>query len=182
MKALKLPFEFKADLIAEEIAQFSTEDYYVIYNNYVPADKLLSKHLIEPLAIEDGLPKFLPNEALQKCPYLLSILDTFQCKKETFRIHNLAAGAHIKPHRDFLCGLEHGKVRLHIPVQTKAEVRLKVEGEDINMQPGECWYCNFHLEHEVQNNSDQDRIHLIMDCLVNDWLKELFQQAQVGKA
>ena len=177
MKALKLPFTFDPNKIAAEIAQFSEDDYYFIYNTYVTENSLRSKHLIEPVNDSDGIPVFLPNEALKKCPYLLSILETFNCKKETFRIHSLAGGAVIKPHHDMCCGFEYGKVRLHIPVQTNDKVVLKVEEQPIKMEPGESWYCNFHLKHEVQNNSDQQRVHLILDCLVNDWVKDIFEKA-----
>lgn len=179
MKALKLPFTFDTDKISAEIAGFTEDDYYFIYNTYVTEDGLKSKHLIEPLNDENGLPEFLPNEALKRCPYLLSVLETFKCNKETFRIHTLAPGAIIKPHRDVCCSFEFGKIRLHIPVKTNKDILLKVEDESISMQPGECWYCNFDKVHEVQNNSAEPRVHLIMDCLVNDWVKEVFESVEV---
>lgn len=174
MRALKLPFKFDAEKIAEEIAQFSDKDYYFIYNPYVEVDTLKSKHLIEPKIGEDDLPVFLPNDALKKCPYLMQILETFKCDKETFRIHSLAAGAEIRPHRDVCCSFEHGKIRLHIPVKTNSDVLLQVNDQTIPMKPGECWYCNFDIKHEVHNNSTEDRVHLIMDCLVNEWVKDIF--------
>ena len=99
MNALQLPFTFDAELILEEINQFKKEDYYEIYNPSVLQETLWSKHLIEPIGTPDQAPTFHPNEALKKCPYLLSILDSFQCNKETFRIHTLAAKANIKTHR-----------------------------------------------------------------------------------
>jgi hypothetical protein len=68
-----------------------------------------------PIGSPDQAPEFLPNEALQKCLYLLSVLETFQCKKETFRIHTLNAKAHIKPHRDIGYCFEQGLIRIHIP-------------------------------------------------------------------
>ena len=177
MNALKLPFQFDTALIKEEIAQFSQEDYYDIYNPSVSLKTLWSKHLIEPFGGPDREPEFLPNEALRKCPYLLSILDSFKCKKETYRIHSLHAGEHIKAHRDIGYSLEHGKIRLHIPIQTDNKVEIIINEERIQMRAGECWYCNFHLTHEVNNHSPNPRIHLIMDCMVNGWVEELFQTA-----
>ena len=101
-------------------------------------------------------------------------METFQCNKETFRIHTLDAKAHIRPHRDIGYSLEQGMIRLHIPIITNEDVQLLVNGENISMKPGECWYCNFNEIHEVKNNSDLPRTHLIMDCVVNDWMKDLF--------
>lgn len=178
MNALQLPFNFDVDLMTKEIAQFSQADYYDIYNPSVTLKKLWAKHLIEPVGGPDQIPEFLPNEALHKCPYLLTVFETFLCRKETFRIHTLYAEAKIKAHRDTGYSFEQGKIRLHIPVVTNDEVLLSVNGERIHMKPGECWYCNFNEIHEVQNNGDCPRTHLIIDCMVNEWLKGVFETSQ----
>jgi hypothetical protein len=177
MDSLKLPFKFDTVEIKKELAQFSREAYYDISNTSVEFDTLLCKHLIEPIGGPDKAPDFLPNEALKKCPYILSILETFQCKKETFRVHTLKPGASIRPHRDMGCSFENGKVRLHIPVETNPDVQLLLNNNPVKMEAGDCWYCNFDITHEIVNNSDEARVHLIMDCLVNDWVEELFSTA-----
>lgn len=177
MDSLKLPFLFDTSVIEKEIAQFSKSDYYDIYNPSVALETLWSKHLIEPIGSPSDIPCFLPNEALKKCPYLLSILNTFQCEKETFRIHILDPGASIKPHRDIGYRFEDGKIRIHIPVQTNEKVQLLLNNSLVKMEMGECWYCNFHVKHEVNNNSNVPRVHLIMDCIVNDWFEEIFNAA-----
>lgn len=43
------------------------------------------------------------------------------------------------------------------------------------MNPGECWYMDFTLSHRVINRSDFDRVHLVMDCDVNSWLRQIFE-------
>lgn len=179
MNALKLPFEFDVEIIKKELSQFSKTDYQDIYNSSVMLETLWLIHFIEPIIGEDGLPIFLPNDALKKCPYLLSIFEKFECPVETFRIHTLDGGASIMKHRDTGYSFEHGKVRLHIPVFTNEKVEMLVDDQPIPMKVGECWYCNFHLEHEVKNNSDQQRAHIIIDCLVNDWLTGVFEEAGI---
>jgi len=176
MNAIKLPFTFDAEIIKQELSQFTKKDYYDIYNPSVTIETLWSKHFIEPVIGPDGLPLFMPNIALKKCPYLLSVLETFQCDKETFRIHTLEAGASIKPHRDIGYSLEHGKIRIHIPVETNNQVEILLDNKPVKMKNGETWYCNFHVTHEVHNKSNKHRMHIIMDCLVNDWVKDLFKQ------
>lgn len=171
--SVKLPFKFDTSIIKSEISRFSQADFYDIYNPSVELETLWSKNLIEPFGGPDEPPCFEPNEALKKCPYLLSILNFFQCEKETFRIHSLDAGASIRPHRDIGYSLEHGKIRIHIPVITNDDVEIILNDNLVRMQEGECWYCNFHLRHEVHNRSEKPRIHLIIDCLVNDWLTDL---------
>lgn len=177
MNAFKLPFSFDAVKIKEELLQFSKTEYSDIYNPSVTLETLWLKHFIEPRRITDDEIVFEPNDALNKCPYLLSIFKTFNCRVETFRVHTLDPQASIKPHRDIGYSIEYGKVRLHIPIQTNDKVDILLENKRVPMKEGECWYCNFHILHEVHNRSDQPRVHLILDCIVNDWLEEMFEQA-----
>jgi hypothetical protein len=39
----------------------------------------------------------------------------------------------------------------------------------LKMGGGECWYINANLPHSVSNLGGTDRIHLVMDWVVNDW-------------
>ena len=175
MNSLKLPFEFDAEKLKSELAQFTKVDYYDIYNPSVTLETLWSKEFIVPIGTPDTLPVFVPNDQLKKCPLLLSIFNTFQCQVETFRIHSLEPGAIIKPHHDTGFSFEQGKVRLHVPIQTNDQVEILLEGKAVKMKEGECWYCNFDKIHEVYNKSDETRVHLIIDCMVNDWLTDVFK-------
>lgn len=177
MKSLKLPFQFDAEKLREELSQFTKSDYYDIYNPSVTLETLWSIELISPRRVSDTEFEFNPNENLKKCPHLLSIFNTFQCSVETFRIHALDAGAGIRPHRDNGFSLEHGKVRIHVPIKTNDKVEILLEGEPVKMKEGECWYCNFHIKHEVHNRGDEERVHLIIDCMVNDWVTDLFESS-----
>ena len=89
MNALKLPFKFDADKIKKEIAQFSNAEYNDIYNPSVTLETLWLKHLIVPQGGPNDDITFVPTESLKKCPYLLSIFESFKCLTETFRIHSL---------------------------------------------------------------------------------------------
>lgn len=177
MDAIKLPFKFDPLIIKKEISQFKKSEYYDICNPSVILKTLWSKHLIDPIGGPETIPVFKPNDALKKCPYILSILETFKCKKETFRIHTLDPKSNIKPHRDFGFSFESGKTRIHIPVETNDDVLLLLNDKPIKMKAGETWYCDFSIKHEVQNNSTKPRTHLIMDCMVNDWLTKLFEKS-----
>ena len=177
MNALKLPFAFDPDKMLSEISGFNQEDYSDIYNPSVTLKTLWNIHLIEPVGGPHTKVEFVPSAALKQRPYLLSVFETFKCRVETFRIHTLDPGANIKPHRDMGYSYEHGFTRIHIPVTTNNQVHLLVNGERINMNPGECWYCNFNEIHEVQNNSALPRTHLILDCVINDWFTAQFNKA-----
>lgn len=115
---------------------------------------------------------FADTPLLGRCPYIREVLDFFACPQQAVRFLRLKAGSVIKPHRDHELGFEDGEVRLHIPVRTNSEVHFILDGQRIVMSEGECWYNNFNLVHSVENRGPTDRIHLVIDCVVNDWLRE----------
>ena len=129
------------------------------------------------------------NEALQykdtpllhQCPYIKTVLGFFACEKTAVRLMKLNAGAIIKEHTDYEMNFEEGEARFHIPVQTNELVDFFILNEKIPMKEGECWYLNLSLKHRVSNEGTEDRIHLVIDCLVNDWVKTIFQKEAAVK-
>ena len=60
-------------------------------------------------------------------------------------------------------------IRMHIPIITNNEVFFTVGDETKNLKTGEIWEINnANKIHSVENNSNQDRIHLIMDWVKNE--------------
>jgi hypothetical protein len=57
------------------------------------------------------------------------------------------------------------RVRVHIPIVTKPDVRFICGGEEVNMGPGECWIFDTWRLHRVQNGPDVRRIHLVIDTV-----------------
>ena len=53
--------------------------------------------------------------------------------------------------------------RFHIPIITNDLVSYTVNGETVNMKEGECWEINNQKPHSVLNDSDIDRVHLLID-------------------
>lgn len=118
--------------------------------------------------------KFADTPTLERCPYLREVLHTFKCDLDSVRLLRLSARSSIREHRDYNLGYEDGELRLHVPIVTNPDVAFFLSGERVPMQPGECWYLNLNLPHRVDNKSDIDRVHLVIDCLLNDWLRGLF--------
>jgi len=56
-------------------------------------------------------------------------------------------------------------------------VEFYTDDERIVMQAGECWYVNFDLPHRLSNHGVSDRVHIVMDIVVNDELTTLFTGA-----
>lgn len=121
--------------------------------------------------------RFVDTALLAHSPALRSAIDRFPCEKQSVRLLALGPGATILPHRDAGGALEDGLVRLHIPIHTDPAVLFFIEGQAVHFGAGACWYLNTNCEHAVRNDSQVTRVHLILDCLVNDWLRDLFTQA-----
>jgi aspartyl/asparaginyl beta-hydroxylase (cupin superfamily) len=131
-------------------------------------ENIVSVHTVQENVFYQNTP------LLQACPYTKQVLDFFQCEKTAVRLMKLNAGAVIKEHSDQEMSFEQGEVRFHIPVITHPNVAFYLQGEQVAMKEGECWYLNLSLQHSVRNNSTINRIHLVIDCKVNEWVKELF--------
>ena len=59
-------------------------------------------------------------------------------------------------------------MRCHIPIITNKSVLFKIEEEVKNLKPGEVWEINNTKKlHSVQNNGKQDRVHLIVDWMLD---------------
>lgn len=114
---------------------------------------------------------------LAECSYLPAVLSQLQCPLLSARLMSLEAGDEIRRHTDNALSFQDGYVRLHIPVQTHPDVIFTIDDHPVHFAAGECWYMNADLPHAVRNNSPVDRIHLVVDCEVNDWLSDLFMQA-----
>ena len=120
---------------------------------------------------------FADTPLLAGCPYLREVLATFHCPQQSVRLLHLKAGSAIKEHRDHELGFENGEIRLHLPVTTNPEVEFALAGNRIVMSEGECWYLDFNLPHRVADRGATDRVHLVIDCVVNDWLRHLLLAA-----
>lgn len=117
---------------------------------------------------------FQDTPILAKCPYFKEIIDFFQCNKEAVRLLSLSPNSYIKEHTDSSSGYEDGFFRIHIPIQTNDKVIFTVNRKSLPMREGECWYANFNRPHFVSNDGEMDRIHLVIDCLRNEWSDALF--------
>lgn len=58
------------------------------------------------------------------------------------------------------------RVRYHVVIQGLPGSLYRTGDETVNMLTGEVWFFNPLLEHEVLNNSVDDRIHLLVDVRV----------------
>ena len=124
---------------------------------------------------------FADTPVLERCPSLREALAVFQSPLQSVRLLRIAAGAGIREHRDYNLGFEDGEIRMHIPITTNPGVEFVLDGQRMDMRPGECWYLDFNLRHHVRNHGATDRVHLVIDCRVDDWIRALIASADVAR-
>lgn len=178
---LSLPFDNQ--IIAKDIEALHKEDWLSHLNTEYYNGNWDILSFIAPggknISIADSLndDKFIPTPLLAFCPNIQAFLESFQCPLKAVRLMKLGAGALIKKHRDYDLAFEQGEARIHIPLQTNSQVRFILDDDLISMKTGDCWYINANLEHSVENPGKTDRIHLVIDCEVNAWLNEFFDNS-----
>ncbi len=77
-------------------------------------------------------------------------------------INKIAPGGVIYPHTDTKSHTDYYS-RFHIVIQSQPGVQFRAGDESTYMGTGEAWWFDNSQEHEVINNSADDRIHMIVD-------------------
>jgi len=184
IKYLQLPFFFDAGRLQQETDALNSMNWQPHYQvkhyegewNAIPLRSIAGKVddiIISPTENRD----YRDTVLLDSSPYLQQVLQNFKCPLQAVRLLKLNAGSIIKEHRDAELNFERGEIRLHIPVRTHTDVEFLLDKEKMHLKEGECWYMNFNLPHAIHNKSYINRVHLVVDAVVNDWVKEIFASA-----
>lgn len=179
---LKLPIAFDLARLQEDLRRVTPADWIGHFNTSayekgwgcVPLRSVDGRtdHI---MPVNGG--RFEDTPILARCPYFRQAIDHFQCEKTSVRLMGLEAAGVIHEHRDEGGSLEDGLTRLHIPVQTSPLATFRIDGEEVHFSAGHAWYLNAACLHGAENRSPQARIHLMIDCVTNPWLEQLFQAA-----
>ena len=182
--AVKLPLRFDAVRMQADLTRIMAGEFVPHFNqagyqgdwSAVPLRSIGGRadHIYPDPTAKNA---FADTPLLARCACIQEVLGSLPCPHQAIRFLRLKAGSVIKEHRDHELGFEDGEVRLHIPVITNPDVEFILNQVRILMNEGECWYLNVNRPHRVANHGTSDRIHLVIDCVVNDWLRELLLTA-----
>lgn len=180
ISSFKLPFNFDPEALRSDLDRISPDEWVPHFNREyfegewsgvaLRSSSGDSRQLYSRTAPEIS---FTDTPILQRCDYVREILTIFQCKLQSVRFLKLAAGSRIREHRDYDLGFEDGQLRLHIPITTNPDVQFFLDAHRLELKAGECWYLDLSLPHWVENRGATDRIHLVIDCELNEWLRGL---------
>jgi hypothetical protein len=183
---LRLPFAFDSALLARDLGHLSSAAWvrHYVKQNYegdwsviplrAPAGE---SHPIRMINSDPTCRDFVDTPLLDACPYFREVAGTFQAPLRNVRLMRLTPGSVIKEHHDVDLSFEDGSVRLHIPVVTNDGVDFRLNGERVVLEAGSCWYLRLSDPHSVANRGTEDRVHLVVDASVNDWIGRLFEEA-----
>jgi hypothetical protein len=183
---LRLPLDFEPERLAVAMANFADAAWteHFVRQNYDGDWSVIAlrgpasaRHPIQMIYSDPGCQDYADTPALTASPYFREVLAAFACPLQAVRLMRLSPGSVIKEHHDNDLSFEQGMVRIHIPVVTNADVDFRLNGVRCAMAAGSSWYLRLSDPHSVANRGVSDRVHLVIDAVVNDWVGTLFERA-----
>lgn len=176
---IKFPFQFEVKKLQEEVRSLvdlkwdgllKKQDYGGGWSEISLTAKEGSKPLEQKDSIQTDDSHFEPIPYLQACPYILSILELFECDKYSVRLMKLSPGSETGRHLDDNLGKD--EVRVLVPVFTNPLVTVLLNDSIVEMNEGECWYLKLSYPHNFRNEGKADLILLVLDLNLNEWIRD----------
>jgi hypothetical protein len=183
---LRLPLSFDPARLAGDLQALSSVAWisHFVSQNYdgdwsvIPLrGKAGATHPIMMIYSDPSCREFEDTPMLAACPYYRQVLASFAAPLQAVRLMRLAPGSVIKEHADNDLSVEGGTVRFHIPVITNPYVEFYLNRERVVLEAGSCWYLRLADPHSVVNGGDTDRVHMVIDATVNDWVEDVLRKA-----
>jgi Aspartyl/Asparaginyl beta-hydroxylase len=80
--------------------------------------------------------------------------------------------AKLHPHRDLTGASLNNRIRFHIPIITNPKLEFYVDNERVVMNEGDLWCLDTSYLHSVYNGGENCRVHLIVECNINDFQRK----------
>jgi hypothetical protein len=185
---VRMPFAFDPAPLVADLAAIGPGDWIeqTIRTNYeggwdiVPLRAAAGEtHPLKLIYADPVATDFADTPWLDRLPAFRAALARFECPLRSVRLMRLTAGSRIREHSDDL-DAEVGTLRLHVPVTTSPDVDFRLGGRRVEMAPGSVWYLRLSDPHSVANRGMTDRIHLVIDATVNDWLARMLAEGTAG--
>jgi quercetin dioxygenase-like cupin family protein len=187
---LRLPFSFDPERLAGDlrgldsvgwISHFVRQNYEGDWSVIPLRGKAGAKHPVMMIYSDPTCEDFEDTPMLAACPYFREVLDTFEAPLRAVRLMRLTPGSVIKEHTDLELSFEEGTVRIHVPVVTNPEVEFYLNRERVVLEAGSAWYLRLSDRHSVANRGASDRVHMVIDAKVNDWVRDVLSTQRAGE-
>ncbi len=173
---VKLPRQYCADTLAQEVAALP-QSAWLPHPGRIPGNDAVP--LITPAGqVTNGFAGAMaPTDALRRCPYIMEILGDLGAVWGRSRLMGLAPASVVPQHVD-VGYYWRTHIRIHIPVVTNPGVAFRCDRETVHMAPGECWLFDSFCLHDVRNDGDAKRVHLVLDTVGGEKLWAMIADAQ----
>ena len=158
---IKLPLRFDVQRLAEEVGALPPQAWVSHPNAFAgnSAARLIS---VDGGENDDVSGRMQMTPHLRACPYIQQVLASFGVVWGRSRLMRLAPGAIVPEHVDTNYHW-FTRVRVHIPVVTRPGVSFHCDDEVVHMAAGDTWIFDNWRLHRVENNTPEERIHLVAD-------------------
>jgi hypothetical protein len=187
---LRLPFTFDPDLLARDLERLSTVGWtrHFVRQNYDGDWSVIplrgnagATHPVMMIYADPTCRDFADTPMLAACSYFRQVLASFAAPLQAVRLMRLTAGSVIKEHSDLELSFEEGTVRIHVPVVTNADVEFYLSRNRVVLEAGSSWYLRLSDPHSVVNRGTTDRVHMVIDAEVNDWVRDVLVTAAASQ-
>lgn len=158
---IKLPLRFDAQRLAEEVRALPPEAWAQHPNSY-PGNSAVRLLSVGGGETDEFSGRIETTPHLRACPYIQQVLASFGVVWGRSRLMRLAPGAGVPEHADMNYHW-YTRVRVHIPVLTRLGVSFHCGDQVVHMAAGEAWIFDNWRLHRVENNTLEERIHLVAD-------------------
>lgn len=186
---VRLPFAFDAARLVDDLDRVVRGDWtaHFVKQNYDGVWDVLplrgtagATHPIMMIYSDPTATEFADGPLLDETPYIREVLTAFRCPLRSVRLMRLTQGSVIREHDDLDLAAELGMARIHVPITTNPQVEFLVNRVPVRMAPGEAWYLRLSDKHSVANRGTTDRVHLVIDAVVDDWLLDTLAARQTA--
>lgn len=126
--------------------------------------------------------KYLKNKKFHhhdKFPNLGKFIDSFP-DKINFRLNLLKPGSGLGQHEEQIVETYQKKpfirIRFHLPIQTNEFSNVFLDGEWFHYSEGNVYFFNNGCIHCAENNGDEDRLHLVWDCVFTKRIEKILSR------
>ncbi|MFC4309557.1 sulfotransferase [Steroidobacter flavus] len=157
----RLPLRFDVARLRAEVAALPAQAW-VRHPNAIEGNSAARLISVDGGENDDVNGRMQATSHLEQSPYIRQILAGLGVVWSRSRLLRLAPGATVPEHADINYHW-FTRVRLHIPIVTRPEVRFYCADQSVHMAAGEAWVFDNWRSHRVENFTPDERIHLVAD-------------------
>ena len=158
---VRLPFRFDVEQLSKEVLAYEESDWLPHVQGF-PGNTAIPLISLNGEMNDDFNGPMKVTERLERSPYIQQVLASFDEVFGRSRLMGLGAKCSVPEHRDVNYHW-YNRVRIHVPILTNPDVLFYCGDTHVHMAAGETWIFDSWKKHRVENNSGENRVHLVID-------------------